>query len=173
MCFIYDVKLTQELKERVKDLEFVAMYKIFDVYGGKINSPFFYKQFNIGYNVDDSCLSYDSEFEKYEKIEYCLHCFETKEIAEEILQKLKVEYCLHCFETKEIAEEILQKLKESEDLPDTYKLIRIFVKSQDIIAKGPLYNFHTECDGKYNSIGVKALTITEEDYNNALKTEKE
>jgi len=151
MCFIYDGKLTQELKERVKDLEFVAMYKIFDVYGGKINSPFFYKQFNIGYNVDDSCLSYDSEFEKYEKIEYCLHCFETKEIAEEILQKLK----------------------ESEDLPDTYKLIRIFVKSQDIIAKGPLYNFHTECDGKYNSIGVKALTITEEDYNNALKTEKE
>ena len=151
MCFIYDVKLTQELKERVKDLEFVAMYKIFDVYGGKLNSPFFYKQFNIGYNVDDSCLSYDSEFEKYEKIEYCLHCFETKEIAEEILQKLK----------------------ESEDLPDTYKLIRIFVKSQDIIAKGPLYNFHTECDGKYNSIGVKALTITEEDYNNALKTEKE
>ena len=146
MCFIYDGKLTQELKERVKDLEFVAMYKIFDVYGGKINSPFFYKQFNIGYNVDDSCLSYDSEFEKYEKIEYCLHCFETKEIAEEILQKLK----------------------ESEDLPDTYKLIRIFVKSQDIIAKGPLYNFHTECDGKYNSIGVKALTITEEDYNNAL-----
>lgn len=151
MCFIYDGKLTQELKERVKDLEFVAMYKIFDVYCGKINSPFFYKQFNIGYNVDDSCLSYDSEFEKYEKIEYCLHCFETKEIAEEILQKLK----------------------ESEDLPDTYKLIRIFVKSQDIIAKGPLYNFHTECDGKYNSIGVKALTITEEDYNNALKTEKE
>lgn len=151
MCFIYDGKLTQELKERVKDLEFVAMYKIFDVYGGKLNSPFFYKQFNIGYNVDDSCLSYDSEFEKYEKIEYCLHCFETKEIAEEILQKLK----------------------ESEDLPDTYKLIRIFVKSQDIIAKGPLYNFHTECDGKYNSIGVKALTITEEDYNNALKTEKE
>ena len=162
MCFIYDGKLTQELKERVKDLEFVAMYKIFDVYGGKINSPFFYKQFNIGYNVDDSCLSYDSEFEKYEKIEYCLHCFETKEIAEEILQKLK-----------ESAEEILQKLKESESLPDTYKLIRIFVKSQDIIAKGPLYNFHTECDGKYNSIGVKALTITEEDYNNALKTEKE
>jgi len=151
MCFIYDGKLTQELKERVKDLEFVAMYKIFDVYGGKINSPFFYKQFNIGYNVDDSCLSYDSEFEKYEKIEYCLHCFETKEIAEEILQKLK----------------------ESEDLPDTYKLIRIFVKSQDIIAKGPLYNFHDECNGKYNSIGVKALTITEEDYNNALKTEKE
>lgn len=151
MCFIYDGKLTQELKERVKDLEFVAMYKIFDVYGGKINSPFFYKQFNIGYNVDDSCLSYDSEFEKYEKIEYCLHCCETKEIAEEILQKLK----------------------ESEDLPDTYKLIRIFVKSQDIIAKGPLYNFHPECDGKYNSIGVKALTITEEDYNNALKTEKE
>jgi len=151
MCFIYDGKLTQELKERVKDLEFVAMYKIFDVYGGKLNSPFFYKQFNIGYNVDDSCLSYDSEFEKYEKIEYCLHCFETKEIAEEILQKLK----------------------ESESLPDTYKLIRIFVKSQDIIAKGPLYNFHDECDGKYNSIGVKALTITEEDYNNALKTEKE
>jgi hypothetical protein len=162
MCFIYDGKLTQELKERVKDLEFVAMYKIFDVYDGKLNSPFFYKQFNIGYNVDDSCLSYDSEFEKYEKIEYCLHCFETKESAEEILQKLK-----------ESAEEILQKLKESESLPDTYKLIRIFVKSQDIIAKGPLYNFHDECNGKYNSIGVKALTITEEDYNNALKTEKE
>jgi hypothetical protein len=148
MCFLYDGKLTDDLNEKVKDQEFVEMWKVFAVDKNKLIAPLKRKKYKIGYNKDHN----------YRPLYY--------------IENNVVEYCFHCNESLKDATIILYHMHINKDFLK-FKNVKVYVKPEDIIAKGPLYGFSYLCDGKYNSIGVKALTITEEDYNNALKTEKE
>lgn len=147
MCFLYNGKLTQELKEKVKDQELIEMYKIFDVdsdYG--LISPYCYNIVKKGLNIDQQCIDYD--YKNRDRVEKCFHCFDSKEIVDEVFQLLK---------------------EDSVWLFENDFVVKIYVKPEDIIAKGPLYHFNPICDGKYNSVGVKAFIIKDEDYDSIIK----
>lgn len=141
MCFLYNGKLTQELKEKVKDQELIEMYKIFGVNSDyELTSPCYYTIVKKGLNIDQRCIDYDYK------------------------NRDKVEKCFHCFDSKEIADEVFRLLKEENDF-----VVKIYVKPEDIIAKGPIDEMQDDINYNYNSVGVKAFIIKDEDYDSIIK----
>lgn len=146
MCFIFNEKLTNDLKNKVKDQEWVEMYKVFEIpyptdeyfQLGYLYSPYKYYKFEEGENIDDNFLN--TKYKDGDEVEYCFHCFDSFDDA----------------------------VKVFEDEPFNFRLVKIYVKPEDIIAMGPLERFSINFNGIYDTVGVKAFTINKEDYENAL-----
>jgi len=146
MCFLYNRKLTQELKEKVKDQELIEMYKIFEVDSDyELTSPYFYTIVKKGLNIDQQCIDYD--YKNRDRVKKCFHCFDSKEIADEVLWLLK-EDDVWLFENDFV--------------------VKIYVKPEDIIAKGPIDEMQDNINYNYNSVGVKAFIIKDEDYDSII-----
>ncbi len=146
MCFLYNRKLTQELKEKVKDQELIEMYKIFEVSSDyELISPYHYTIVKKGLNIDQQCIDYD--YKNRDRVKKCFHCFDSKEIADEVLRLLK-EDDVWLFENDFV--------------------VKIYVKPEDIIAKGPIDEMQDNINYNYNSVGVKAFIIKDEDYDSII-----
>lgn len=156
MCFKFDQKLTDDLIQKTKDQTIVEMYKFV-----RIN--------RVDFN--DAAINLIAPYQRTK-----IHLENTlNNVKKDYLQNEEIYYCFHCFDTLEEAKEIHKKVYSWYSDDDSYydncdvKIIKIKVKSQDIIAKGYLYNyFHNDCDNVYTSTGVSAYSIDQEEYNQVL-----